>query len=308
MNKVQIFVFCLLLAGLSSMQASVNRVVPADNLVAHYPFSGNANDASVNGHHGTVYGATLSTDRFGNPEGAFHFNAGEQDYIRIPDHPQLRIITNLSISIWMKHTASAGNFEDIVMKGNDTYGFQFNSGSDHVLFHLKSSGGSWRNLSSNFIPVQDEWFNVVGTYDGSTQRVYINGAQTNSWDWTGSISSNTDPLDFGYKVAGDNAWYNGDLDDLRIYDRVLTPAEVMQLYDENSNYLGAPLELNIQYASGNVTVSWQEVSGADSYRVYSSALPDEGFSLDESGSYAGNSWTVPAAFPRRFYLVRAVAE
>jgi hypothetical protein len=308
MNKVQIFVFCLLLLCLSFLHATVGRVVPTANLVAHYPFSGNANDASGNEHNGTVYGATLSADRFGNPEGAFHFNSGEQDYIRIPDHPQLRITTNLSISIWMKHAATATNYEDIVMKGNDTYGFQFNNSSDHVLFHIKAGNSSWRNLNSNFIPVQDQWFNVVGTYDGSTQRVYINGVQTNSLNWTGSIASNTDPLDFGYKVAGDNTWYNGDLDDLRIYDRVLTPAEVMQLYEESSNYLSAPLEVNIQYASGNVTVSWQGVSGANSYRVYSSALPDEGFSLDESGSFAGNSWTALANVPRRFYLVRAVAE
>jgi hypothetical protein len=260
------------------------RTVPTDNLVAHYPFNGNADDASGNEHHGTIYGATLTTDRFGNPEGAYHFNSAEQDYIRIPDHSQLQVTTNFTISVWIKHDPIAGTYEDIVMKGNDSYGFQFNSGSDQVLFHLRQLGVGWRNLNSYHTPVADEWFNVVGTYDGSVQRVYINGEETNSQSWTGSVIATSDPLDFGYMVAGDNSWYNGDLDDLRIYGRALSAAEVMQLYTETSDYIGAPLNTQISYDGPEVYVSWQPVSGAGSYIVYSSETPDGGFAPDSSGS------------------------
>lgn len=85
MRKIHYYlVGVFLLLGVVS-QASVERNVPTDNLVAHYPFNGNADDTSGNGHHGTVLGATLTTDRFGNPDGAYHFTAGEQDYIRVPD-------------------------------------------------------------------------------------------------------------------------------------------------------------------------------------------------------------------------------
>ena len=308
MNRTHYFLVFVFLLVLVAQIAVAESSVPTTNLVAHYPYSGNANDASGNGHHGTVYGATLTPDRFGNPEGAFHFTSSLHNYIRIPDHPQLQISTNLTISVWMKHAPSAGNYEDIVMKGNDSYGFQFNSPSNDVLFHLKSSGGSWRNLSSGHNPVLDEWFNVTGTYDGVTQRVYINGTQTNSTNWSGSIATNGDPLDFGNMVAGDNAWYNGELDDFRIYDRVLSASEVMDLYGEYNPYLAPPLDLNIQYSSGNVSISWTAVSGADFYRVYSSDTPDTGFSLDESGVFEGSSWTAPAGLPRKFFLVRAVEE
>jgi len=51
-----------------------------DGLVAYYPFDGNANDASGNGNHGTTHGVTLTTDRFGNANGAYYF--GEGNYIR----------------------------------------------------------------------------------------------------------------------------------------------------------------------------------------------------------------------------------
>jgi len=305
MNKM-LFVIIVVLLACSCLQATNDREVPTGNLVAHYPFNGNADDASGNDHHGTVYGATLSTDRFGNPQGAYHFNASEHDYIQVPDHADLQITNNLSISVWMKHGSIAGQFEDIVMKGNDSYGFQFNSGSHEVLFHLKQGGGSWRNLNSLHTPVTDEWFHVAGTYDGITQRVFVNGVQTNSANWSGSISSNTAPLDVGFMVAADNSWYNGDLDDFRVYSRVLSADEVMQLYNEGSNYLGVPSAVEITYSGGNLTVAWQAVNGADSYRVYSSALPDQDFTLDLSGSFNGTSWTAPAAEPRRFYHVCAI--
>lgn len=307
MDKMLLAFFVVLLACLA-LQATSIRIVPSENLVAHYPFNGNADDASGNGHHGTVYGATLTPDRFGNPEGAYHFVSSEHDYIRVPDDPQLQITNNLSISLWIRHNATAGGFEDIVMKGNETYGFQFNSGSDEVLFHLKQAGGSWRNLNSLYTPVTDQWFHIAGTYDGSTQRVLINGVQTNSSSWFGTIGSNTAPLDFGYLVAGDNAWYHGDLDDFRVYDRTLSADEVMLLYNETNNYLSVPSGVEVTYAGSNVTVSWQAVSGADSYQVYSSAEPYQNFSLDLSGNFDGTSWTAPATHTKRFYHVRAIND
>ena len=56
--------------------------VPTDGLVAYYPFNGNANDESGNGHHGTVIGATLSSDRDGNENGSYNFNYNK--YISLP--------------------------------------------------------------------------------------------------------------------------------------------------------------------------------------------------------------------------------
>jgi hypothetical protein len=58
-----------------------------DGLVAHYPFNGNANDESGNGNHGMVNGATLTEDRFGNIDSAFHFDG--RSYIVVPSSPSL---------------------------------------------------------------------------------------------------------------------------------------------------------------------------------------------------------------------------
>ena len=60
--------------------------VPRDALIAYYPFHGNVNDGSGNGHHGTAYGPTLTQDRFGNVDSAYSFD-GVDDYIAIENHP-----------------------------------------------------------------------------------------------------------------------------------------------------------------------------------------------------------------------------
>ena len=66
--------------------------LPTDGLIAYYPFNRNANDESENGNHGTVYGATLTTDRFGNPDSAYSFD-GVDDYIEVAPSSNLDIRT-----------------------------------------------------------------------------------------------------------------------------------------------------------------------------------------------------------------------
>jgi hypothetical protein len=76
--------FLALLVSMSLM-ASPTMADITTGLVAQYYFNGNANDTSGNGHNGTVYGATPTTDRFGNPNSAFHFD-GIDDYVGVPYH------------------------------------------------------------------------------------------------------------------------------------------------------------------------------------------------------------------------------
>ncbi len=75
---------------------------PQEGLIAHYPFLGNANDMSGNGNNGIVYGPTLNTDRFNQPDGAYQFD-GVDDYIVIPDSDILTPRNNqLTVAIWAK--------------------------------------------------------------------------------------------------------------------------------------------------------------------------------------------------------------
>jgi hypothetical protein len=81
-----------------------------DGLVAYYPFNDNANDESGNGNNGTAMGATLTTDRFGNPNSAFVFD-GTNDYIALDDHyANGNSLAQFSVSVWYKTSFSGTDF------------------------------------------------------------------------------------------------------------------------------------------------------------------------------------------------------
>jgi len=90
----------------------------SDGLVAYYPFSGNANDASGNGHDGTVYGAMLTTDRLGNPNSAFNFD-GTDDYVNVAYSPDFQLST-YTIATWIRPSIDLSSKTNaIVSRGED---------------------------------------------------------------------------------------------------------------------------------------------------------------------------------------------
>lgn len=86
----KIFFITALAIGMRAFAQTVPNYVPTNGLVSYYGFNGNANDCSGNSNNGTVNGATLTTDRFGNTNSAYSFN-GTSDYISIHDTTSLVI-------------------------------------------------------------------------------------------------------------------------------------------------------------------------------------------------------------------------
>src|SRR5205823_6470458 len=108
----------LILSTIISMGASAQ--IPLTGMVAGYTFDGNANDVSGNGHNGTVYGATLTTNRVGAPNAAYSFN-GTSNYIRVPNGSGLTP-ANMTICAEVKPTGfysgpCQGN--EVICKGNE---------------------------------------------------------------------------------------------------------------------------------------------------------------------------------------------
>lgn len=109
------------------------RLDLSSGLVAYYPFDGYANDASGHGHHGVVKGATLTGDRFGNPNNAYSFD-GEDDCILAKDADSLDIQNDISLVAWVKTDGSHKNVGMIVAK-------HFTSNAR--AYTLFDSGGVW---------------------------------------------------------------------------------------------------------------------------------------------------------------------
>lgn len=222
-------------------------------LRAYYPFSGNANDVSGNNNNPVFNNATLVADRFGNPASAYAFN-GTSSYMRIPNSPSLNTTNRMSISAWVKVTGFyQGTCHDnnILMKGisdqtNNIYLLRF---SDNIFFnHTQCSVPIpdethqmfWGHYCTTPVPPnqylqRDVWYSVIWTYDGTTTATYVNCART--IQGTGSLTfTNTEDLYFGKTIIPNYPyWFNGVLDEVRIYDRVLTMDEINVLGGCNSS-------------------------------------------------------------------------
>jgi hypothetical protein len=97
-------------------QAQIPNYVPTNGLVGWWPFNGNANDESGNGNHGTVNGATLAADRFGNAGKAYSFD-GVDDFVQISNNPLLEPSNSISISAWVFIDSNqTTNFPPIISK------------------------------------------------------------------------------------------------------------------------------------------------------------------------------------------------
>ena len=99
------FTFVIAVFTMVSIVSATGWAGLGDGLVAHYPFNGNAEDVSGNGYHATIHGATLTEDRFGNPNHAYELTEnygpyGGGNYIELPD--MIDGFNELTLSLWVK--------------------------------------------------------------------------------------------------------------------------------------------------------------------------------------------------------------
>ena len=212
-------------------------------LVGYWPFCGNANDASGNGHNGTVNGATLTTDRFGSANSAYSFGPNFPTYIQLPEISNNLGAANASstISIWSKsdHLTLYGVMLHASSSNQYIYGrIEENSNSKVKIYH--------RNPSENDEPTSiettnvNDWNHYLATIDGSTgtYKFYVNGVE-----WT-SMQFSFNPSNSYYQsnrtwqigcISSDQSYHQwtGKIDDFGIWNRVLTASEIQQLASQS---------------------------------------------------------------------------
>lgn len=199
------------------------------NLVARYPFDGNAMDATGNGHDGIVEGASLAPDRFGAPQSAYSFD-GVNDRIRVPHDADLNFEGDFTMAAWVLTDAltTANNF--VVAKGVNTsvheYGLYFQNGENEASMSVNNAAASNLNLSSSFAVPTDEWTHVAIVAESDTLKLYINGEGIAERVYT--YASTTEDMFFGFLSP---QYYFGSIDEIYLFDRALAAGEVRELCD-----------------------------------------------------------------------------
>jgi hypothetical protein len=203
-----------------------------DGLVAYYPFNGNADDESGNGNHGIVYGVTLTTDRLGNPNSAYSFD-GVNDYIA--SNSNISLNTTFSVILWFKYTEpmEGGTLFQRGYQGWCWYEPNININETSTLTAKVSGCDNEGAVGSSGI-ISGEWYQVAIVARDGSQEFYMNGEKIASAEHTLRYM-------FAYKAfigvsANQNTpvdrHFHGIIDDVRIYSRALSEAEIWDLYQE----------------------------------------------------------------------------
>lgn len=199
-------------------------------LVAYYPFNGNTNDASGNGNHGTNYGALPAQDRFGLADRAFSFN---RNYIEVPNSPSLQSpVNSMTLAFWINISQWDQNYAAFMAKSNISSTGQYGSVANSSPYLQFDIGGQYVRFTRFF--AVNRWYFICLKWDGQKIRFYLNESLYDSANFTGAVSPNNLPLIIGRHTSGSTKHYNGKLDDIRIYNRALSGAEILKLYNEGN--------------------------------------------------------------------------
>jgi hypothetical protein len=208
-------------------------VVPArgdvtGGLVAHWTFDDGTAHDSAGTNNGTIYGAVPAASKIG---GSLNFD-GINDYVQVNDNTSLDITNAITISAWVKRDLT-GVRHNVVCKTTNTMpydGYHLIIGAaDEVAFTL-AINGHWNGVEGGAIDAGN-WHHLAGTYDGTQLTLYIDGSPVVSEIDPGTIGVNNQNLYIGRAVPNYGYFFDGNIDDVRIYNRALNGNEVQQLYN-----------------------------------------------------------------------------
>jgi len=184
-------------------------------------------------NHGTAKnGATTTSDAKYGRAGYFD---GEVDYVEVPDSDSLDITDEITIEAWVKSNTKCGFF--VKKYGGKGYVFGHNSNNEKYFFLVVDDAGDNHSCASNINIQYGKWTHVVGVFKAySYQQIYVNGNLDTHVNATWNLRSDSADLLIGFKdwMIGCAGLFNGKIDELRIYNRALSPTEIQIL---SKNYM-----------------------------------------------------------------------
>jgi glucose/arabinose dehydrogenase/PKD repeat protein len=211
----------------TTVPVTLTVAAPATGLVGAWGFDEAAGattgDASGNGNTGALSGAARTTaGRFG---GALTFD-GANDWVTVNDSPSLRLTTGLTVEGWAYPTSGAGSWRTLAIKetpGNLSWALYTAGAGGLPGGHANTGTDLW--ASGTAAPPLNTWTHFAVTYDGAAIRLYVNGVLAGTRAQSGPLAAGTGPLRFGGTAVWPE-WFAGRLDEIRVYDRALTAAQI----------------------------------------------------------------------------------
>lgn len=286
---------------ITALYESQTQPCQSECIIANYPFSGNANDASGYLNHGTVNGATLTNDRFGNANSAYQFD-GVDDYIDLGTSNLFELTDAFTISVWVKPDSFVGDMKVIEQADNSNfwanYQIYINSVGQVGIGLRESFSTTKYTLTSTSINLS-EWNHIVARWSNTTFGgvciIYINGVEAAYLNQE-SLGTNVwiEPVEstkIGADIHGSFAAFDGSIDDFKFFNCALSPSQIDSIYQAEAPSQPCGLTANATLISptcfggqdGNIDLS---VTGGASPYNYQWSNSDN--SEDISNLFAGN--------------------
>ena len=240
-KKILLLIAVATLGLTAATMAQVPNYVPTNGLVGYWPFNGNANDESLNGNNGTVNGATLTSDRFGNANTAYIFDGITND-ITFQQLFAFNSSNNASLSIWLNGQNPPDSIQGTFLKSrinqidNNRFNLFVNPINQGLKLNVDYRESNFNIHILNIDTIQTgNWTHLVLTRNNNIYSTYINGQLA-------SVSIDNNPIlpnSIGWVLGNDpssNSDYAGKLDDIGIWNRALTQQEITALYNGNICY------------------------------------------------------------------------
>ena len=154
---------------------------------------------------------------------ATHLNFdGVDDYVVLPNESSFDFTNQLTIEFWMKSSTTPEQWDALVAKGDTSWRLALNT-SGLVGF---AGSDSFSEVFSTTSVTNGSWVHIAATYNGSNAIIYVNGIEENRLSATNNIRTNNYNVSFGQNLEALNRFYNGNIDDIRIWNVARTATEI----------------------------------------------------------------------------------
>jgi hypothetical protein len=208
------------------------------SLLAWYEFNANDDgavpDASGHGNDGRCApGSTCPSFIAGDgqPPGCYDFT-GNGNYLALPNESAFDFTTQFSVSLWMRSSNPPNAWAQLIGKGDSAWGIERQLSTNRLSF--TTFAPSAHNLVGSRNVFDGQWHHIAAVYDGARKTLYVDGQVDAQAPYTARVSTNNVNVRLGFNSEYTPGQYDGRLDDVRIFRRSLSQAEVTQILNESA--------------------------------------------------------------------------
>jgi outer membrane protease len=289
-KKILMLIIVATLGLTVKTMAQVPSYVPTNGLIGYFGFNNNGND-QITSSVPSSNNASSTTDRFGNSNSAYQFGGSSVIKYTNSSHPLFRVgntYQTFTMNFWIKPTVTGNGFILGAFRG---WGWFVQLDNNKVNFSYISSYSptTWTSLTSISSITQNTWQMITITRTGSANSVFINGVLDNTtygpniWVFINSTWWNMNCW-FGANGQDNGSYFSGDIDDVAIWNRALTPCEVATLYSSGTIPLTNIIMQDTISACGS-SLSVTAAAGYSSY-LWSNGDNTASTTVTQSGWYS----------------------